>query len=226
MNPRREENPTESPRAAAHDPEGEAVARRLEVLDTAPPARDEARLLAQSPRVLFFFWGFARDPREALRRALGAAGGRLQLAVRLIDLEGDDVVTYAAAPGGRSIWFEARPGRAYRAEVGFFAAGSPFVRLLSSNAVETAPEAPSRVSDEAADFRTDARDFAQMLAASGFVEPAAEFARAGSDDSPPGSSTPARRATSSFAHGSGSSGDELELAPPPHARRSAAGENF
>jgi hypothetical protein len=201
------------------------LARRLETLDTASPARDEAGLLAQSPRVLFFFWRFARDPRGALRRALGAAGERLQLAVRLVDLEGDAVVTYAAAPGGQSIWFEARPGRAYRAEVGFFAAGAPFVRLLSSNVVETAPETPSQASDEVADFRTDARDFAQMLAASGFVESAADFARVAGDDSPPGSA-PLARAPSSFVLVAGSSPGETELAPPLHARRADAGENF
>jgi hypothetical protein len=225
MNPREEESPAESPRAADYDPNGGAVARQLEGLSASSPAGDEAGLLAQSPRVLFFFWSFARDPHEALRRALGAAGRRLQLAVRLIDLEGDDVVTYAAAPGGQSIWFEARPRRAYRAEVGFFAAGSPFVRLLSSNVVETAPEAPSQVSDEAAAFRTDARDFAQMLAVSGFVEPAAAFARVAGDDGPSSSFAPARRAASSFALGARPPGDEPEPVPP-HARPPATGENF
>jgi hypothetical protein len=225
---RQKESTAEGSRAATDDSDGETIVRTLEGLRAEPPALDEAGLLAQSPRVLFFFWRFARDPRETLRRALGEAGSGLQLAVRLVDLERDAVVTYAAAPNGQSIWFEARPRRKYRADVGFLAQGSPFVRVLSSNVVETAPEAPSQLSDEAPDFRTTARDFAQMLAASGFVEPAANFERAATqrgsendDPSPP--PTPARRALSSFALGAGSPEEELA---PPHARRSGASENF
>jgi hypothetical protein len=230
MTLRKKGSPAESSRSAPDDPNGETVAHRLEGLSAESPARDEARLLAQSPRVLFFFWRFARDPRETLRLALGAAGEGLQLAVRLVDLEGDAVVTYAAAPGGQSVWFEARPRRKYRAEVGFFAKGSPFVRVLSSNVVETAPDEPSQLSDEAPDFRTTTRGFARLLAASGFDAPATELARGAtafvaSDDSPPNSSTLARRATSSFAPGGGSPREETEPAPT-YARQPDAAENF
>jgi hypothetical protein len=208
MTLRKKASPTTSPRAATNGPEGEALSRRLEGLGASPPARDGARLLAQSPRVLFFYWSFARDPRGALRRALGAAGERLQLAVRLVDLEGEEVVTYAAAPHGQSAWFEARPRRTYRAEVGFFAQGSPFVRLLASNVVETAPDEPSEVSDVAADFHVSPPDFARILAASGFSEPTPVLARVACDDGPPNSSTLARRAPSSYVHGAGSTGDD------------------
>jgi hypothetical protein len=226
----KKESPAERGRAAANDPTREAAARRLEGLDTASPARDVAGLLAQSPRVLFFFWRFARDPRETLRRALGASGEGLQLAVRLVDLEGDAVVTYAAAPGSQSIWFGARPRRAYRAEVGFFAAGAPFVRVLSSNVVETAPDAPSQLSDEAADFRTTARDFAGLLTASGFAGLAREFAPGAtalvaSDDGPPNSSTLTRRAPSSFALAAPPPREEAEPASA-SAPRPGAAENF
>lgn len=207
-----------------------AAARRLEGLDAESPARDEARLLAQSPRKLFFHWSFARDPRETLRRALGDAGERFALAARLVDLESGAVEAFAGAAPEQSVWFEARPRRAYRAEVGFFAEGSPFVRVLASNVVETAPEAPSHLSDEGADFRVGSHDFARILAASGFAEPAAEFARVSNahvagDESPPNSFTLARRSLSSFALGAGSPGDELELASP-DASSSGAAENF
>ncbi|HEX8160264.1 MAG TPA: DUF4912 domain-containing protein [Pyrinomonadaceae bacterium] len=205
MTTRKKEAPAGSSRAAANEAGGEALSRRLEGLDAASPARDVARLVAQSPRVLFFFWGFARDPREALRRALGAAGEPLQLAVRLVDLEGEEVATYAAAHDAQSIWFEARPRRAYRAEVGFFAPGSPFVRVLASNVVETAPDGPSEVSEDAADFHVSEPDFARILAASGFAGPAAAPAR---DGGPPNSPALARRAPSSFAHGAVAPGDD------------------
>jgi hypothetical protein len=212
------------------DPHGdETVAQRLEGLNAASPARDEARLLAQSPRRLFFYWSFARDPRETLRRALGRAGEGFSLAARLVDLESGAVEASAAATREQSAWFEARPRRAYRAEVGFFAAASPFVRVLSSNVVETAADEPSQLSDEAADFRTSTPDFARLLAASGFAAPAAEFsapaAPARGVGSPPGSSTLARRAPSSFALGVAPPGDEPGLAPT-HARQPSAAENF
>jgi hypothetical protein len=215
-------------RPATEGSDGAKPADLLDGLRAESPARDEAGLLAQSPRLLFFFWSFARDPRETLRRALGAPGEGLQLAVRLVDLEGDAVVTYAAAPSSQSIWFEARPRREYRAEVGFFAPGAPFVRVLSSNVVETAPEAPSQVSDEAAEFRVSPPDFARILAASGFAESAAEFARAATageagNGVAPDLSPRARRAPSSLALGA--TREETDHAPPPE-RRAAAVETF
>jgi hypothetical protein len=198
------ESSQDGSRPVTNEPDNVTAAHRLEGLDAESPARDEARLLAQSPRKLFFYWRFARDPRETLRRALGEAGEGFVLAARLVDLESGAVEASADATPDQSAWFESLPRRAYRAEVGFFTEGSPFVRVLSSNVVETAPDAPSQVSDEESDFRTTARDFAQMLAASGFVEPDAEFAREASVDSPPNSSTLARRSHSSLTLGAGS----------------------
>jgi hypothetical protein len=226
---RKKVSPAEGSRAATGDSNGESVARRLEGLDAASPARDEARLLAQSPWKLFFYWSFARDPRETLRRALGGAGEGFGLAARLVDLESGAVEALVLATRDQSAWFEARPHRAYRAEVGFFAEGSPFVRVLSSNVVETAPDAPSQVSDEEPDFRVNSQRFALILAASGFVERASDFAhastaRVASDDGPPNSSTLARRAPSSFALFAGSSDEVPEHMP--HTRQPGASENF
>jgi hypothetical protein len=217
---RKKESPAEGSRAATEDSNGESVARQLEGLNTASPARDEARLLAQSPRRLFFYWSFARDPRETLLRAIGGAGEGFGLAARLVDLESGAVEASVLATRDQAAWFEARPHRAYRAEVGFFAEGSPFVRVLSSNVVETAPAAPSQVSDEEPDFRVNSQHFALILAASGFVEHSSEFvrtstARVASDASPPNSSTLARRAPSSFALGVGAMCEDLERAPRP-----------
>jgi hypothetical protein len=223
---RKKESPAEGSRVATGDPNGESIARQLEGLDTASPARHEARLLAQSPRRLFFYWSFARDPRETLRRALGGAGEGFGLAARLIDLESGAVEASVLAARDQSAWFDVRPRRAYRAEVGFFAEGSPFVRVLSSNVVETAPDEPSQLTDEAADFSVNSQHFALILAASGFVERASDFARAStarvaSDDGPPNSSTLARRAPSSFALRVGAMYEELE-----HARQTGASDNF
>lgn len=139
------------------------------------PSRDAARLLVQSPHRLYLYWSFARDPLCALRRAFGEMAARFALGVRLIDLERDAIGDSIAAGGEGSLWLDARPRRPYRAEVGFFAEGLPFIRVLSSNIAETPPAAASELTDDAADFHIGARDFGQMLAASGFADRAREF---------------------------------------------------
>ena len=133
-------------------------------------ARDEARLLVQSPEKLFFYWSFARDPHPTLRAALGDAAAEFRQAVRLVEPGGEwEGEPTASASGESSFWFDALPGRAYRAEVGFHAAGGPFVRVLSSNVVETPAAGVSAESDAAPEFEIGERDFARVLAGSGFT---------------------------------------------------------
>ena len=138
-------------------------------------ARDGARLLVQSPRRLYLYWSFAHDPRATLRRAFGELSDRFEIAARLVDQETGDAETIAAARG-RSLWLDAAPGRAYRAEIGFAAEGLPFVRVLASNAVETPTDSISLKADDDETFRAGAQDFARLLAASGFAEQARAFA--------------------------------------------------
>jgi hypothetical protein len=145
----REVNPSEVISRGA-DP-SEVISREVDPSEAdsggAGAARDEAWLLVQSPRRLFFYWRFARDPRPALVAALGDAAAKLRLSVRLVEPGGDWEGEPAAVgeDGDDTFWFDVLPGRAYRAEVGFHAEGLPFVRLLSSGAVET--PAPSDASD-------------------------------------------------------------------------------
>jgi hypothetical protein len=140
------------------------------------PARDAARLLVQSPHKLFLYFGFERDPRAALRHAFGVLAERFELGARLVDLEHDAIGEPIAAGGSDNLWLDARPRRAYRAEVGFFAEGLSFVCVLTSNVVETPPDAASELTDDAEDFHTDAQDFDRLLAASGFAARARESA--------------------------------------------------
>jgi hypothetical protein len=123
----------------------------------------------QSPRRLFFYWGFARDPRPALSAALGDVAAKLRLSVRLVQAGGDWEGAPALAAGGEnSFWFDALPGTSYRAEVGFHAPGLPFVRVLSSDAVETPAARVSAESDAAPQFGIGERQFALVLDGSGF----------------------------------------------------------
>jgi hypothetical protein len=130
-------------------------------------ARDEARLLVQSPRRLFFYWSYARDPRVALRRALGGLAGRFEIGARLVDLE-DRAQGEPVAASGREVWFDARPHHSYRAEVGFYADGLPFVRVLTSNVARTPADTVSALTDGSADFRIGATDLSRLLTTSGF----------------------------------------------------------
>jgi hypothetical protein len=125
-------------------------------------ARDEARLLVQSPHRLFFYWSFARDPRIVLRRALGALAGGFELGTRLVDLE-DDAPGEPSAAHGREVWFDAKPHRAYRAEVGFYAGGLPFVRVLASNVAHTPADTVSALTDDSDAFQIAAADLNRLL---------------------------------------------------------------
>lgn len=161
-------------RAAPHAAESEktlTVAPGDSRADVRPTgaARDRARLLVQSPHRLFFYWSFARDLRPALRAALGEAAGKFRPAVRLVEAGGVwEGEPSAAGDDENSFWFDALPGRAYRAEFGFHAAGLPFVRVLSSNAAETPAAGVSEESDPAPEFGIGGREFARVLEASGY----------------------------------------------------------
>ena len=167
--------PTASSETSLHDESAQSSTLRAD--DSTPEAvrptnaaRDEARLLLQSPIKLFFYWNLARDPRPALHAALGDAATQFHRAVRLVEADGVwEGDPSAADDQENSFWFDALPGRTYRAEFGFHAAGLPFVRVLSSNAVETPAAGVSAESDTAQEFRIGEHEFAQVLEVSGYT---------------------------------------------------------
>jgi hypothetical protein len=69
----------------------------------------------------------------------------------------------------------------YRAEIGFYAAHRPFVRLMFSNTVETPRKSPSSRSDFSLDWAVSSNQFAQVLDVSGYAQDAIEVALAGDD---------------------------------------------
>ncbi|MCA1567124.1 MAG: DUF4912 domain-containing protein [Acidobacteria bacterium] len=157
-----------------------APARTPDALDDAPPVllkRDFIQLLLQSPHRLYLYWTFARDPHATLREAFGELAAHYRLAVRLIKVEtGEEFLLDAAKE--RAQWLEVYPRHVYRAEVGFYAAGRPFVRLLSSNAVSTPPDRASQLSDPEPEFQLGASEFAQLLGGAGYER----YARGLADD--------------------------------------------
>jgi hypothetical protein len=158
-----EETPASAP--------GVAVAvRPPDALDNLLPfalKRDFIQLLLQSPHRLYLYWTFARDPHATLREAFGELAAHYQLVVRLVKVDSGEEFLLDA-PRERAQWFEVYPRHVYRAEIGFRAAGRPFVRLLASNEVTTPPDSASHLSDEAQEFQLEADEFARLLDGAGY----------------------------------------------------------
>ena len=143
-------------------------------------AANRIRLLPQSPRRLYLYWEFEQNPFETLERAFGAQAGGFELAVRLVDLE-TGAETLHAASGARSQWFDAGPGRAYRADVGLYARGLAFIRLLSSTMAQTPRASVSRSADRETEFQVSANDFARVLDDAGYAGDALEVSLEAAD---------------------------------------------
>ncbi len=142
---------------------------------------DRIRLLVQSPYRLFLYWSHARDPFATLSKAFGAGATRYELAVRLIDEESGEEHLSEASPT-HTQWFDARPGHLYRAEIGLFAQGRPFIRLLTSANARTPRASVSHAIDEAPPFRVSATEFARVLNEAGYASDALEVTLEAADE--------------------------------------------
>lgn len=149
---------------------------------------DRIRLLVQSPRKLFLYWGFARDPFEALRRSFGMKAAQYRLVVRLLDTDHDVETLHEASPT-RSQWFTAQPGHSYRADVGLYATGRAFIRLLSSNVAQTPRAGVARAADALPQWSVSAEQFARVLDESGYVSDAFEVTLEAADAATQGEAT-------------------------------------
>lgn len=123
---------------------------------------DTIQLLLQSPHKLFLYWNLAIDPATTLREAFGELAARYRLMVRLVKVESGEEFLLEAMPERRQ-WFEVYPHHTYRADVGFYAENRPFVRLLSSDVVQTPSNNISQTLDDAAEFQLEVEEFARHL---------------------------------------------------------------
>jgi hypothetical protein len=167
-------------------PPAPAVVDKLAELSADEPlpetyAANRIRLLAQSPRKLYLYWEFERDPLETLRRAFGPGQAqRYRLVVKLVDLETGRETLHLASPT-RSQWLDAQPGRSYRVDVGFYAEGRAFIRLLSSSASATPRTSVSRLTDSTTAFEISADEFARVLDDAGYISDALEVSLEAAD---------------------------------------------
>jgi hypothetical protein len=163
-----------------------AVADKLAELSADEPLpasyeMDRVRLLAQSPRRIYLYWELARDPFAPLGRAFGAQAAEYRMIVRLIDLDTDEETLHEGSPTS-SQWFDVQPDHAYRAEVGLYAPGRSFIRLLSSNALRTPRASVSLRTEERAQWRVSAEQFSRVLDDAGYVSDALEVALEAADE--------------------------------------------
>jgi hypothetical protein len=167
-------------------PPAPAVVDKLAELSIDEPlpetyAANRIRLLAQSPRKLYLYWEFESDPFETLRRAFRQQANRYTLVVKLIDLQTGNETLHAASPT-RSQWLDALPGHSYRVDIGFYARGSAFIRLLSSKASAAPRASVSRLADSTPEFHIPSDDFARVLDDAGYVSDALEVSLEAADE--------------------------------------------
>jgi hypothetical protein len=174
-------------------PPSPAVIDKLAELSTDEPLpevtkRDRIRLLVQSPRKLFLYWELARDPFEALSRSFGVNSARYRVTARLVATDNDVETLHEASPT-RSQWFDAQPGHSYRADVGLYAEGRGFIRLLSSNVAQTPRAGVARASEVTPQWSVSAEQFARVLDESGYVTDAFEVTLEAADEMTQGEAT-------------------------------------
>ncbi|HEY0376969.1 MAG TPA: DUF4912 domain-containing protein [Pyrinomonadaceae bacterium] len=171
--------------AAATTPPEPAVADKLAELSADEPLPEtytvnRIRLLPQSPRRLYLYWELEKNPFEILERAFGPRAEGYELVVRLVDLETGTETLHSASPA-RSQWLDVGPGHSYRADVGLYARGLVFIRLLSSAETQTPRASVSRSADSAPDFQVSADDFARVLDDAGYASDALEVSLEAAD---------------------------------------------
>jgi hypothetical protein len=143
-----------------------------EPLPEATPV-DRIRLLAQSPRKLFVYWGLAKNPYSTLANAFGARGQNYSLVIRLVNPESGDVVLHEAS-STKSQWLEVQPGNSYRVDLGLYSPGRAFIRLLSSNVIDAPRSGVASTTDPSPTWNISAEKFARVLDQAGYVSDALE----------------------------------------------------
>lgn len=141
---------------------------------------NRAKLLMQSPNRLYFYWSISKNPFHTLNRAIGGQTENYSLVVKLVNLKNDSENVHEIDAVG-SWWFDVDADAEYRAEIGFYAANRPYVRIMYSNSVATPRKSPSPHPSESAEWTVTADKFARVLDIAGFSRDAFDVALAGDD---------------------------------------------
>lgn len=135
------------------------------------PAINRARLQVQSPNRIFLYWSLAGNPFATLQKAFGNRATNYNLVIKFRNLSHGGEQLFPIGREG-NWWFDAQPNARFQVDLGLFAQNRPFIRLFSSNAVETPRAAPSPRADTEADWQVSRVQFARVLDVSGYTHDA------------------------------------------------------
>jgi hypothetical protein len=131
------------------------------------PVINRARLQVQSPNRIFLYWSLAGNPFATLQKAFGNRATNYNLVLKFRNLSHGGEQLFPVGLQG-NWWFDAQPNARFQVDLGLFAQNRPFIRLFSSNAVETPRAAPSPRVDTEADWQVSRVQFARVLDVSGY----------------------------------------------------------
>lgn len=135
------------------------------------PQINRARLQVQSPNRVFLYWSLAGNPFATLQKAFGNRATNYNLVLKFRNLSHGGEQIFPVGQAG-NWWFDAQPNARFQVDLGLFAQNRPFIRLFSSNAVETPRAAPSPRVDTEADWQISRVQFARVLDVSGYTHDA------------------------------------------------------
>ncbi|HEX8567209.1 MAG TPA: DUF4912 domain-containing protein [Pyrinomonadaceae bacterium] len=135
------------------------------------PVINRARLQVQSPNRIFLYWSLAGNPFATLQKAFGNRATNYNLVLKFRNLSHGGEQLFPVGQKG-NWWFDAQPNARFQVDLGLFAQNRPFIRLFSSNAVETPRSAPSPRADTEADWQVSRIQFARVLDVSGYTHDA------------------------------------------------------
>jgi|GEM_PF-1035641 len=135
------------------------------------PVVNRARLQVQSPNRIFLYWSLAGNPFATLQKAFGNRATNYNLVLKFRNLSHGGEQLFPVGQQG-NWWFDAQPNARFQVDLGLFAQNRPFIRLFSSNAVETPRAAPSPRADTEADWQISRIQFARVLDVSGYTHDA------------------------------------------------------
>lgn len=145
------------------------------------PRENRARLQMQSPTRLYFYWSVKNNPFQTLNKAFGGRTGNYTLVTKLKNKTRGTEELFSVEPEG-NWWFNVDADANYVAEIGFYAPGRPFIRVMFSNEVHTPRRTPSKRTDYTPSFNVTAYEFAEVLDVAGYQRDAFEVAFAGDDE--------------------------------------------
>lgn len=130
---------------------------------------DMMQALVQDPFRLFVYWQLKDNPFDRLGRIFPAHEiGNFHTSLKLVD-ETNNISVFFDASFAREYWFNVFPDRAYRIELGVRSPRYGFIKLLSSQSVQTPRGGPSDREAEEERYQITADDYLRVLRESHLV---------------------------------------------------------